>query len=889
MNPRSSDSRAKDCPCCEDGAGRISKALLCLAALAFLLACVPASAARRVDFNIISQRADKALIEFARQAQISVLLPAARIGRVNTNELRGNYELEEALAVLLRDTGLSGQLSAAGTLTIRFADKGGESGMASPSSRKLLAKIVSSIAAAFTLSGHATAADSSAEPSVTLEEITVTARRREENAQTVPIAITVLSPQTLQDNNVKTINDIQFLVPSMSVGSGALSRDTLNVSIRGQGGNGNTGLPAVVAYLNEVPIPVDKDGNLAGGPGLLFDLENVQVLKGPQGTLFGQNSIGGALLLQSARPKSEFGGSVQVGYGNYNNREIDGAVDLPIISDVLLARIAFNGQLRDGYTHLVSEPGHPDGIDTDNRDYWSTRATVTFRPNEAFQNDAILTYQKYTNHGSPAMLVGCSANGAFEGIFPTLYSLCKQYTTLPRFTAGPVDDHLQGGGSLLLLNNISRVNLTENVTFRNIVGYTRVEQTLQLDLDWTSLPLLDITNTPRNQTVNQITDEAQLLGKSFGGRLDWIAGAFYLEQIPPDDPVLQSAIVLGQNDDTAYRQGERSKALFAQGSYDLSPVVNNVKLTGGVRYTWDDHFLDSYGGSLGSICTVPQTNCSTVTHTEANKGTLTWTAGADYTIAENGLLYLTARRGYRDGGGNVYVGAAPFGPEYVTDEELGVKWDWKGSIPARFNADVYDQQYTGIQVPQIISGPGGVPENVTGNAASAKLWGMEIDTLAQLTRDWQIGATFDYLNFKYTSFGAGVAPGPLLTSATDNRPPRKYGLNMRYHLPVPMQVGDVFVRADWHYQDRSGDFSGSGNTGNPAVPAFGLLNMSANWNGIGGGPLDASLYASNLTDKVYVNGGQSAPAVYGIAIRYGEPRMYGIRVRYNFGGPAASR
>jgi iron complex outermembrane receptor protein len=152
--------------------------------------------------------------------------------------------------------------------------------------------------------------------SLRLEEIIVTARRREENLQKVPISITELSPQQIRDNNITTLLDVQQLVPSLTVTTGNVGqRDSANVSIRGQGW-GSFGQPATAMYLNEVPIPTDYSNNLAGGPGLFFDLENVQVLKGPQGTLFGKNTMGGAILLQSARPTNDFGGRISVGYGN---------------------------------------------------------------------------------------------------------------------------------------------------------------------------------------------------------------------------------------------------------------------------------------------------------------------------------------------------------------------------------------------------------------------------------------------------------------------------------------------------------------------------------------------------------------------------------------------
>src|SRR5258706_2014244 len=219
-----------------------------------------------------------------------------------------------------------------------------------------------------------------------LEELIVTARRREENAQQVPVAVTVLSQGTLLANNVQTIQDLQYLVPSLSLSNNAPNQ--VGLSVRGQGVRGVQA--GVTMFLNEVPLATINGGVQNNGPGLFFDLENVQVLRGPQGTLFGKNSVGGDILLQTARPTNEFSGRVQATYGNYNDQEIDGVVNFPIVKDVLLARIAYNGQLRDGYSHILAEPSHPNGIDADNRSNWAVRGTMTFRPSEVFQNDTIL-------------------------------------------------------------------------------------------------------------------------------------------------------------------------------------------------------------------------------------------------------------------------------------------------------------------------------------------------------------------------------------------------------------------------------------------------------------------------------------------------------------------
>jgi iron complex outermembrane recepter protein len=714
-----------------------------------------------------------------------------------------------------------------------------------------------------------------------LEEIIVTARRREENAQTVPIAITVVSPQSLQDNNVQTLGDLQSLVPSMTTSTG-FTRDAITVSIRGQGQNPTSGLPGVVAYLNEVPIPTVIAGDLAGGPGMLFDLENVQALKGPQGTLFGRNSVGGDLLLQTARPTDEFGGHFQVGYGNYNDREIDGAINLPI-SEALLTRFAFNGQVRDGFTHLLGDPVHPGGIDADNRDYYSARETVTLRPNEVFQNDTMLTFTNYESHGSPMILTAFDPKGVFAS-FPGVPSLFAQQQALGIRAAVPIDTSLASSGTFLALSNASRITLSDQLTFRNVFGYDKSTTVTTTDFDATVLPLLDVISTPQNDTSRQYSDEVQLLGKNLDGRLDWVAGAFFLHEV--SEPFTQTSIIFFGESDKIYGGFDDTKAVYAQGSYDLGSIAPGLKVTGGLRYTWDNSALDQQGGAVDSVCLPPTANCSTTASYHANSSALTYTAGIDYQVAPDSLLYLTSRRGYRAGSYNIPADPVPeYGPEFVQDVELGIKSDWKvGNIAVRTNADLYYQDYRDIQVQQNVISPAAGLVAVTDNAAGARITGAEFEVLAQLTRDLQLGATFDYLDFQYTAFNTGVTAATIAgleSTRSTGRPPRKYGVNARYALPLASDLGDVSVRANWIWQASNGDVSQPGGL----IDSYGLLNMAADWNGIGGTHLDASLFGANLTDKVYSVGVIALYSGLGYSLtRFGEPRMYGIRLRYRFGG-----
>src|SRR4030095_13191145 len=179
-----------------------------------------------------------------------------------------------------------------------------------------------------------------------LEEVITTARRKEENLQDVPIAITALSQDEISALNIVSVSDLQHFVPSMTLMD--YGRDEAFVSVRGISGLAPDG-QGVLSYLNEVPLPSGQTGGVGGGgPGLFYDLQSLQVLKGPQGTLCGRNTLGGAIVIQTKRPTGAFGGHIETTRGNYNDSEINFALNVPLIGDALQVRLAGNAADRDG-------------------------------------------------------------------------------------------------------------------------------------------------------------------------------------------------------------------------------------------------------------------------------------------------------------------------------------------------------------------------------------------------------------------------------------------------------------------------------------------------------------------------------------------------------------
>jgi iron complex outermembrane receptor protein len=236
-----------------------------------------------------------------------------------------------------------------------------------------------------------------------LEEIVVTARRREEKLQSVPLAITALNAHDLEEHEVQTTTDLQHLVPSFTVNVGALYRDSLSYTLRGQG---STQGPSVVVYFAEVPSVAN-----GSGPGQYYDLESVQVLKGPQGTLFGRNTTGGAVLFEPQKPTNDFEGYAKLTLGNYNWHEAEGAVNVPIVSDKVLLRVAGNVKERDGFTKDVGP--FFNGKDYDNVDYWAGRASLTIRPTDDLENYAVFSSIYNHNNGPGSSLLVVNPNFRF--------------------------------------------------------------------------------------------------------------------------------------------------------------------------------------------------------------------------------------------------------------------------------------------------------------------------------------------------------------------------------------------------------------------------------------------------------------------------------------------
>lgn len=720
-------------------------------------------------------------------------------------------------------------------------------------------------------------------------DIIVTARRRAESSQRVPETVQSISDDKLREQNITNVRDLQYIVPGLAGSTNTPNQ--IRLTLRGQGASGNLSSPAVIFFANEVPVPNFPGGAMQIGPDLFFDLDNIQVLKGPQGTLFGRGAAGGSILINSARPTNELGGYVRVGLGSYGNRELAGVLNIPVIDDKLLVRLAAMTQKSRGYTRILGTPSDPNGIRADNRDTHSVRGTITFKPTDDVRSDLILTDTSYDATAAYGVLSLVLPGGALATRYPQALDLYKQQQDLGIRTLVPVGVDPKISGKTTSVTSITSVKIAESITVKGIFGYYSITDSFAGDQDNTVLPWFDVYATPRKQTIQQWTQELQLQGTALGGIVNWVVGGFNLNSPTPNKYAIENLRLQGSEVYVLNRRSDRSKGAFAHAILDMGSLVKGMRLSAGVRRS-EDSFSQSSYGTIPGFCFGDSDDCiaGPENTTSGKSKATTWTLGIDQQINDRTMVYITAKSGYRPGGTQGFDRLTNFdipdyGPEYVLQTEAGIKSDWSlGSVPIRTNASIWVQRYTDIQ--QQVLHPVSEGGAYTENAGRARLWGAELELSAAPSSNLDLGVRYGYGTIKYLEFKPGVgaeAIDQLNKTKTLNFPPHKLNLFASYYVAVPESWGTVTFNANYNWQSKSGWKGIVNELG--MQKAFGLLNGSIDWKNMFGKRIDGQLYASNLTNEAYATQTVQAwmPLYYGYGNKiYGEPRQFGARLTYHF-------
>lgn len=726
-----------------------------------------------------------------------------------------------------------------------------------------------------------------------LEELVVTARRTDENRQRVPIAVTVVGADALETQQMRNLFDLDKAVPGITI---CCNEATVGF---GQGLSYVRGVRGILTYLGDVPINYSSSA-------AYFDAANVQVLKGPQGTLFGLSTNGGAIVVAPHKPTETLEGYAEIGFGDYGRREATGVLNLPV-NDQLLLRFAATSQKRDGYIHAVQE-----NIDLNNEDYQIARAIATLRVSERFENELLINY--YQSDTKPAWFVdalpGRASNLREGSLITTIYGDVAREYFAEQAALGPYkipytgfDSNTRGPYSKVEQWNVTDTaifEINDRFTLKNILGYQRVS-----NLTYVSLLGFPVVNFPVDVLPNgtivgppqaagatsdppgplvQFSEELQLQGKLLDDRLRLTIGSFNAWNDTKRNDAIVYKQTFGGIGGTSGKAESKTNSVYAQGTYDFSSV-EGLSFTAGYRYSWDhlERTINSFAADGALLSEVER---------DAKFSSPSYTLQLQYQLNPLTMLFFNNSKGYSRGGFNNQAGLplslAQFSPETLDNFEAGIKsqFDIAGK-PVRANVSAYYGKNDQMQlaVPQTffdaITGEQKF-ESLTQNAANGHIYGVEGEFAIAPWHSLTLSTAMAYSKGKfdeYVSNGVDVSDSQFILT-----PKFKYTINVDYQLPVPASWGELSLNAAYAHQSSTPVQL----TVNPApedtIPSFETLDLNAVWDdAFGKSGLRVLAYYNNVTQEVYSSGftpGWDSLGFSGITPQL--PRMFGIRLRYNF-------
>ena len=751
-----------------------------------------------------------------------------------------------------------------------------------------------------------------------IEEIVVTARKRAESLQDVPVAVSAFSSAELENQTIQEFIDLNAQLPGVYITQVQADPSVAVVNIRGQS-------QADTLMTTDSSVGVYVDGvNLPRQQGLnanIFDLERVEVLKGPQGTLYGRNTTGGAINLITRKPDYDgWHGYVDAAVGNESFTQLAGAVNVPI-AETAAARLAVQKTDQDGWGE-----SRVTGNELYDQDEIFVRGSLMLDPTDRLNILLQADYLDIDEGGAaeklrqpggnpldpnntlpptPAIVAGVelgvlnpadipSAGNPIPG--PTFVpGLMAGYAALVGFTEGDLletdadadvfsEATLWGGG--LTIN----YDINDSIVLQSITGYRNWETDRLLDLDGTPFTILH----PRLAVdADFFSQELQLLGTT--ERLDWVLGAYYSKEEGTDGSVTDAVAVLNPiRPNTLDGDVENSSwAAFAQGTYS---VTDRLDLTAGLRYTEEKKELVSRNRALNQItqqtvCLLPPGNlpsdqCSAEFSDTFNDPS--WLLSADYRVNDNMMVYGSVARGFRGGGQNLRGGTdaasfSSFEPETATTYEVGFKGDLLNAL-LRLNAAAYFTDYEDIQRSIIVPGSGGNVVTILTNAAEAEITGFEVEAWLYPTANLSFFSTVSYVDFEYKEFDSLGQDGATVIDRSDEPvtlPEWKYSLSGRYDWNFA--DSRMAIQVDYAWQDEVNTAPTSVVPEAVTRDDVGLWNARIEYALVERG-LTFSLWGKNLSDEEFIASTTDFSGNIGHTISVvGRPRSYGLTVRLDLG------
>jgi iron complex outermembrane receptor protein len=702
----------------------------------------------------------------------------------------------------------------------------------------------------------------------------------------VPVSITALSGADLERYSMRNIMDLQNQVPNLVLQPSTADINAMTLALRGQ--KQNDILPSVDTsvglYIDNIyyPRPI-------GLTGAMIDIDHVEVLRGPQGTLYGRNTTGGAMSLYTAKPTHRLEGNVSAGFGNYSERIVSGMVNVPLTDNIAARVVARRGE-RDGFGRngLGDEMGDEDSYYVRGKLRGDFNGVEVILSGIYQQNDTGGGVYKLTNPITAPSATGATNSNLFEAaaelglpFTPAGLGQAKQYLDSfvggDRFVAGSTWPSSSDFKSSVYGLDIT-VPLANGLSLRSTTSYVYVDRHANMDGDGTPLRINSSNNATRDRYLAQ---ELQLQGGT--PYFNWVAGAtagdesareydsvIALPALNPGNPILFAGDLVSRN-----------QGVFGQANWQFAP---KFRLTGGLRYSWDQRELKSENRN-GTVCVVPAPGVLVVNAPtnplngpsqcprkfSADFSKPSGLISLDYQASDTVFGYAKVSYGYRSGGFNFRGGGsqdsfAPYGAETVTEYEVGTKLDLFDRI-VRFNLAAYHDDYDDVQVTGIFYGPTGIPVGITANNATAKIDGMEAEFLIRplraLTVNLGAGLT-DARFIHYVDVNGDHSNQPFAVP--------KWTANAAVNYVIETGFGSITPSVDYRYQ--TGSTLNAGGL-DYAQKAYGLSNARLAFN-LDRWDLQIAAFGRNLADKSYI--AQSARLS-----TIGNPRTYGLTVTKQFG------
>lgn len=712
-----------------------------------------------------------------------------------------------------------------------------------------------------------------------LEEIIVTAERRESNLQDTPISITAVTAAVLQAQGVRTVNDLAASVPNLTSTTGPQGSADANFFIRGVGQFDfiATNDPGVGVYVDGVYL-----GRTVGALFDSSDIDRVEVLRGPQGTLFGRNTLGGAVSIVSKQPQlGELSGTVGGSTGSRDRIDVDGSINLPL-GDTAALRIGAFERYQDGFATRSF-----DGAKFGKTKRYGGRAQLLFKPSDRLSLTLSADYSNDKSNPAPSVLLAILP----LPFFPP--DAASQIQNRDRFYSVNSSNSTESRNEIYGFSGTLAYELSDTLTLKSITAYRNLDAFSTSDPDGTLYRLYD-QQAPTKQ--NQFSQELQLTGSLFEDKLDIVLGGYYFREEVDQTLFLCFAPITPRptaffNACNTWNQGNRqvtkSYAVFGQARLKLG---ERFSLTAGGRYTSERKNIVSNqafdfrpaGLEVAPGVVIPGFLSPIASNLPGrlkfNK--FTPKLGAEYKASDDVLLFASYAKGFRSGGfnGRLIVPATSV-PTYQPDTNDAYEIGFKADTPdrrLRFNATAFYQKYKGIQ--QTISVP--VTQFQVANAGNADLYGFEAELTAAPTPALRLNASLGYSNSEFVDVPPEAEQSGTINGNSLPFSPRwTASIGGEYRIDIGERFKAI-PRVDYRYQSRT--YFTALNLPLEQQGGYGLLSARLTL-ADAGDRYSIAVYGENLTDKEYYTFGQNALGAQGVAYNYlGRPREYGVTARFNF-------